>query len=192
MAGLIAMSHAIHSRQTCKTCGDEYNTNYKRGYCSERCYLKKRGQEILDTIRHKHFLCGSCFAVIKDIEHKPEQYDLLERGSALTIEDGEKKRVRYTQAETEKAIIGFQYLTDKADKGEFGTECLCGTVDHYAEEPINREIEPYAWNLNLACETLAEQGHSDLEEHGFDLVQFLNTYWESEDLAYAVGQAVYR
>jgi len=155
----------------CRYCGGARSGG--TAFCSEECRIRDRGEKLLRTIKHDHTLCSTCFLQLKEIYRPDPELCYSFRTKSEHIKN---------------AFSGFQTLTPNADMGEFGTECQCGNVDHYAEENSIRRVEPYTWNLKIAIEVLKEKGKFP-EDETFDIVEFADAFFEN-DLTFSLGKAV--
>lgn len=155
----------------CPGCDAEFTIpNAVRGsYCSAACADRHDGQRFLEHLRRDHTVCWSCLRPRKTVERPTAE---ARRGLDPVTDD---------------ALVGFEYLTEHADRGQYGVECTCGAVDHDIDGYDRRDGAPYHWHLLRIVEEMAAQGQHDKT---FDLPAFADTYWETDDLALAVGRAL--
>jgi len=157
---------------TCLHCSQEFEFNENRDYCSEECEIADRGQGLLNQIENDHRFCGSCYKPIKTVYRPADETTPELRKKALVIRE---------------SFVGFEDLTEHAEKGQYGIECSCGNISHYHAEELLRDGEPYEWFLKLSVETFREEGQ---REDTFCIETFCNVYWETEQFAYAIGKAL--
>lgn len=156
----------------CHQCGNTYEYGYDGQYCSQECFLASKGEKALNNIRHDHRFCSTCYRPLK-VVYRPDDQDTPElRKKALVIRE---------------SFAGFQDFTEYAESGAHGLECVCGNVDHYHSEGFIRDSEPYEWFLKLAIAKFRDEGQVD---YTFDITEFSNAYWETDNFEYAVGKAI--
>ena len=166
------MSTLAHPNQTCKACETEYNGGYAPGYCSEDCFYRAKGQNILRQINNDHRHCSSCFHVRKSIE-KPPEWFLQERPYAIR-----------------EAIVGFEYYTQHVQKEHGFAYCECGNVEHFSENQFLRDLDPKTAVTNLAALLGTYYKENQIPEKP-DAKPLVETIKESEDYALAIGKAVF-
>lgn len=142
-------------------------------YCSEKCANRARGRGLLRDIRQDHRFCWSCFRQRKEIERPTNE---ARRGLAPI---------------TDAALIGYEYLTPAAERGDHGPECKCGAVDHDLPDWGQRSAGPWEWFLQLASERLADDGRRD---DALNAAKLADELWTRGDdnvpLELAVGRAL--
>lgn len=177
------MSTTQRNQQHCKHCGDDYTEFYSPGYCSERCYHAYQGQNLLNLIQYDHCFCGSCGERLKEIEEPT---------------DAQLRKIDGYHSTT--AVIGYQYRTKHADIGEKGSEkptgdeihtgivCgRCGNSSLHTTFPELQENHLIEYGGRI-LDTLQEK--SDEHNKEIDAAQFFDALVETEDIAYALGQAI--
>lgn len=65
------LEQRVHDDCDHPDCSQSYQvTDGVAGHCSQRCADRHRGQKYLNTFRHDHRYCATCFARLKDV-HSP-------------------------------------------------------------------------------------------------------------------------
>lgn len=155
-------------------CSEEFDTAsaVAGSYCSPACRDRDTGQSLLAHIGQDHRFCASCYRPRK-VVYRPDDADAPElRKKALLVRE---------------SFVGFETVTEFADRGPYGIECQCGTVDHDHSEPVVRDGEPYEWWLARAVGQLRAEGQVEYE---FDVATFADAYWNGADIELAVGRAL--
>lgn len=141
-------------------------------FCSTDCRDRDRGASLLNHLEQDHRFCGSCYRPRKTV-YRPKGATCPElRKKALVIRE---------------SFVGFEELTEFSSKGPYGIECRCGTISHDAAELLFRDGEPWEWWLSRAIDQLREEGQHDRH---LDAAALADAYWETDDLALAVGRAL--
>lgn len=138
-------------------------------YCSRECAARDRGRRILNLLRHDHRFCWSCWAERKEIEQPTAE---TRRGLGPIADD---------------AVVGYEYLTEHAEMGPYGTECTCGAVDHDVDGWDRRDDGPYRSYLAAIVDRTREEGQ---HEYAFDRERFDTILDETDDLELALGAAL--
>lgn len=152
--------------------------------CSRLCYHKKKGDKLLNLLRHNHCKCAQCGATLKTIEEPTDEQ--------LRQIDGFHSKT---------AVIGFQYRTPHAETGEkdivsdvgervvTGTICSdCGATNTSTEFPEiqNRFLFEYAIGIFEALEDKYPEHQTSL-----DRSVFLEMLYCTEDIAFSLGKAAH-
>jgi len=163
---------------TCKTCEAEYEYGHKRGYCSEDCFYRERGESVIRQIKSDHTVCTSCFAKLKTVDTPPTE--TLRR---IGIENG---------VHSKEALVGFQYRTPNMEREHGFTYCKCGNIDHYAEIDELRGVDLQDVLVNL-WSLLREYYQKDqFGDNRPDKDILFDTLKESDlDFRLALGKSVY-
>lgn len=173
------------SRETyeCTVCGiaTPAPETIEGNYCSRDCYHRKRGQRLLNLLRHDHRYCYTCFRQRKTIDRpNPSAPD---------------------------CVIGFEYPTQHATTGQItdqideyrelvrmGTICRCGNTDHTSREAViqDQHFRQVVANLYYALEAVRQEGQ---HEHQISITALADAlrdqkHEEGWDFALAVGRAV--
>lgn len=182
---------------------DEYGPRWEyieNEFCSHHCRIEKRGHDALRPIRYDHRFCYTCGTQLKSVEQPPDDFWLLEAGSGWTRDDeGRITLETYGQDETQRAVIGYQYLKPTAYIGErtapsasgvkpepvtMGTVCRrCGstTPNQSTPELFAHDPERYARRL---LDTLERETDTEVDRERF------GEAFDGENLPYAVGKSV--
>jgi len=174
----------------CAHCENYRNPNksYRGSYCSETCYYSDKGSNAVNIIQHDHRFCGSCGAVLKQIDPPSEEWEhnrqsmqqvLLENGAEL-IQGDSGIEIDATEATGHRpitdAVIGFQDSTPEA------TDVLKDShTDKYSIEQITRT------GLGCECGNADTTHTSDILQQA-DLVRVLSNYVQTFRLLYHEGQ----
>jgi len=144
-------------------------SSVRGSFCSEECADRHDGRQFLRSLRQDHSVCWSCLRLRKELERPTDE---SRRGLGPVVD---------------AALVGYEYLTEHAEYGEFGVECTCGAVDHDIEDYDRRDEGPFHWRMRRLVEATAAEGQHD---GTFDLEAFADTLWETDDLELAVGRAI--
>jgi len=152
-------------------CDDTFtpSSSVAGSFCSKECAARDRGRRILNLLRYDHRFCWSCWRERKEIEQPTAE---ARRGLG-PVTDG--------------AVVGYEYLTEHAEMGPYGTECHCGAVDHDVDGWDRRDDAPYRSHLALIVERTREEGQ---HEYGFDADRFDAVLDQTDDLELALGAAL--
>lgn len=159
-----------HPEYDCLYC-DTQTTNPVGAYCSEECKYRDKGSTALSEIERDHRYCSSCYRIRKSI-FRPSEHPRFRKKAKLIRE----------------SFVGYEYPTENVERGDFGLECMCGNISHSHPDEILRSQEPYSWYLFLLFDHLQEKGAI---EQSFDLIRFLEVYWDRGDFEIAIGRALY-
>lgn len=156
----------------CARCGGprQKRTSVKGSFCSLGCYYAHKGAKALNTIREDHKTCSSCFRPVKTV-YRPD--------------DSECYQLRKKPLIIREAFVGFETDTQYADRGMWGIECKCGTVNQSDEDEMCRDGVAYEWFLWQHFQASQELDAT------FDIATFADLMWEHNDLERAVGEALY-
>lgn len=155
-------------------------------YCSNRCYYRHKGADVLRNVAQDQRWCATCFRQVKNIE-RPSQR-LLDSLEPVTA----------------RAVIGRQYATETTvwavdardtanpyhpiEHQRWG--CECGTVDPSTRSEILAEIDPETTVQSLwAC--LRELWREDNVAHEPSLDPYLEGIRDRRDWPQAIGRAIY-
>lgn len=186
------MSTTTQTQHVCKRCNDTFEIGYQRGYCSEECWYAYKGDKALNTIRHDHRLCGSCFRVRAEVE-KPRPIDQdwyidqpKDGTFTLNPEEDTVDFETFGQEESYEAAIGRRYPTPNED--ESGA-CLCGTIRTTEEHDILRPIELDNVLARLFKRLCEKERDGELDNRP-DRKTFLRSFKDTRCIEYAVGKAL--
>lgn len=159
-------------------------------YCSLDCSDRAEAASLLAHIRQDHKYCATCFGVKKDIEPPKPAQSFDKTGSGWVPEDADSATIEwYGQETSEQAAVGFEHLTDRAERGPYGVECVCGAVSHDAVDKSLRADEPWLWHLYTTIAHLREE--RDKTEKRVHLVTLADELWDGADLELALGRALH-
>lgn len=176
------------ARDGCDVTFNVYNA-VDGSYCSRDCADAASGAALLKHIQTDHKYCASCFGVKKDIEPpKPESEFKESGGGWVPTGDDSATLERYGQEVTIRSAVGFEHVTERAERGPWGVECICGAVSHDAVDEDFRRHEPYLWNIVTTIDHLREE--RDKTTAKVDVVTLADALWRGLDLELAVGRAL--
>lgn len=198
------MSISKPTQATCAYCNGprDKTDSYEGSFCSKECYHKHRGEKLLNTIYTDHTYCALCGSRLKDIEPPKPEYAFDETGGAYAVEDGELTFSFFGQEESQKAAIGFEYTTDKADSGfktayetqEFenitnGIVCgECGNASLFDPQADIRDRFLFEYTSHI-LDSLKEQREKGVFDCEIDESVVFETVLETGDLPLAIGKA---
>ena len=188
------------------------------GFCSEACYHRHTGANILETIKHDQRLCSSCFRPIRSID-KPTSEWLDNNGSHVQVAINAGAHLvsasKDLQSELDSgvrlnsvldytgvtggmrkvntdSVIGEQYPTEHTTRTPYGWACECGNTDHRHREPaiIDVEIEDVITFLYFALQQLFSGGHINQPPTRSELFAGLREHWK--DWEYAIGRCLHK
>jgi len=155
-------------------------------YCSKRCSLEHTGEKQLRNIKYDHRWCHGCFRKTKEVEAPPAGYP--------------------------EFVVGFQYLTEHARKGEregnqdlfveedgddpardrapgpadtltmTGTICECGTTDHRDDWLRAEEIASVDEAVARFCRAVEWMGHEGQHDMIIDAEVLRETLEKSKEI----------
>lgn len=141
-------------------------------YCSGECADRDDAASVLQHLEQAHTFCVSCFKPRK-VVYRPDEASTPElRKKAFIIRE---------------SFVGFETLTEFSEAGPYGIECSCGAINHDLAVDLCRDGEPYEWFLQLAIDHFRELGEWDYE---FDIEEFCEVFWRSDDFELAIGRAL--
>jgi hypothetical protein len=114
------MSVSKSRSDTCAYCNGEFEiTNAVEGsYCSQICHDREQGQKLLNTVNHSHCYCALCGSKLKDVEPPKPDWAFDNTDAAWEHTDDGVTLTWFSQEESRRAAIGFEYTTAAADTGE--------------------------------------------------------------------------
>jgi predicted Fe-S protein YdhL (DUF1289 family) len=163
------------TQSSCEYCDENYTVGYDAQYCSEECYHKQQGQNLLNNIKYDHRFCFGCMRQLKEVSRPP--------------------------ADKPDCVVGFQYITPNGTHGQktinsvqyhdvvsTGTICNgCGTTDHrdefYSDENVKERAKRLFSILNLT-------GREGQHDKTIDVEAFIEAWNNSKHWAYSVGKAI--
>lgn len=186
-------SHAY----SCEYCnGPRTQEGVEGSFCSKECHHSHEGQKLLNTLENDHCTCANCGSILKTIEKpKPERaFDHTGTGWTLNREKNRWELEWYGQEETQKAAVGFQHRTIKAEIGEIGdhTGTICGncgncTLSRPFPETQDRFQLEYASGI---LDTIREKREEGTHSKGINAEQFFHALVETQDIPLALGRAI--
>jgi len=171
-------------RLDCPYCGESTpKAALIDGYCSRDCAAAHRGEKLLRSFKYDHRLCFSCFRVLKDIDHPPENAGPQGEPPEWDVD---------LARDIDGPVIGIEHLTEHAARGERidtdiprryqgCTICTCGSQhqDSYLREQDFRETvkrlvrvvrytreegqHDYHVDVRTLCRTLLASEHDSCE-----------------------------
>jgi len=211
------MAVSKHKQTQCKHCEDNYTTGFDAQYCSEQCFYREKGSSAQNILKHDHRLCGTCAAILKQIDPPSEEWEhkrqsmqevLLENGAEL-IQGDSRIEIDATEATGHRpitdAVIGFQDSTPEAtdvlrdshtDKYSIeqitrtGLGCECGNADTTHTSDILQQAD-LVRVLSNYVQTFRLLYHEGQLDQMIDKDIFFTEYKRSQDITYALGKALH-
>ena len=209
--------HDVCDHEPCDTSYAVHGGDSFGGFCSEACYHRHTGANVLDHLIHDHRFCGSCFRPIKTVD-KPTTEWLDNVGSHVQVALNAGARLRSIDSDLQmdtggvqinsqldytpitdgkrkvhtEAVIGEQYMTEHTVRTPWGWSCECGNTDHTHREPaiIDVEIEQVIVFLYRALQQLYSEGHISQSPSRQELFAGLREHWK--DWEYAIGRCLHK
>lgn len=156
-------------------------------FCSQACHHRHRGSKLLNNVRHNHCYCSNCGAQLKEIE-KPTDEAL--------------KQISGFHSTT--CVVGFQYKTPSADKGEVdvktdvmgretiatGTVCgECGNANPRDEFPESQDLHLLEFGQRIV-DSLVEQREEGVHDKRIHQDTFFDALLGTGELARSLGRAL--
>lgn len=181
------MSTQTKQTQTgCKHCGaTDVPASGPRGYCSNTCYHKEQGSNLLSELQADHRFCASCATQLKNVrDAKPSDPDCFigyQFLSGDTLKGQKHVTLPGVQTQTERLI------------DSHGTICAnCGSTNHKDtylrdEGMLDEDLNTVAERLFDALALFRREGK---HEYRFDVKAFVAAWNREQDWAYALGKSL--